>query len=196
MSNCLWGGSQVGQRRRWDQQRTTTPGPQRKLRNSNTTMHRWAPASRATAHGVDCRWNDDNAAATQQPPHAYEQVRATAHRPFFLSCTIFLKFPSWGVHSNQFFASFSHHFLVPFVCFSAKYRKMSWKWPKNGQHEQPYLFKVSVNFSVHDFVTFCLRTKVMCDNTYSNKSWSVVAHGMFNLWEINQMEREMCNYLE
>ena len=125
MSNCLWGGSQVGQRRRWDQQRTTTPGPQHKLRNSNTTMHRWAPASRATAHGVDCRWNDDNAAATQQPPHAYEQVRATAHRPFFLSCTIFLKFPSWGVHSNQFFASFSHHFLVPFVCFSAKYRKMS-----------------------------------------------------------------------
>jgi hypothetical protein len=38
----------------------------------------------------------------------------------------------------------------------------------------------------------------MCDDTYSNKykSWSVVDQGMFNLPEINQMEREMCNYLE
>ena len=41
-----------------------------------------------------------------------------------------------------------------------------------------------------------ISSKVMCDDTYSNKSWSVVAQGMFNLREINQMEREMCNYLE
>jgi len=32
--------------------------------------------------------------------------------------------------------------------------------------------------------------------TYSNKSWSIVAQGMFQLREINQMEREMCQYLE
>jgi hypothetical protein len=33
-------------------------------------------------------------------------------------------------------------------------------------------------------------------NTYSNRSWSVVAHGIFSLREVNQMEREMCSYLE
>jgi hypothetical protein len=43
---------------------------------------------------------------------------------------------------------------------------------------------------------FMLASKVMCDDTYSNKSWSIVAQGMFNLREINQMEREMCAYLE
>jgi hypothetical protein len=32
--------------------------------------------------------------------------------------------------------------------------------------------------------------------TYSNKSWCIVGQGMFALWEINQMECEMCSYLE
>jgi hypothetical protein len=36
----------------------------------------------------------------------------------------------------------------------------------------------------------------MCDDTYSNKSWCIVAQGMFTLREVNQMEREMCNYLD
>jgi hypothetical protein len=43
---------------------------------------------------------------------------------------------------------------------------------------------------------FMIASKVICDDTYSNKSWSVVAQGMFSLREINQMEREMCSYLE
>jgi len=43
---------------------------------------------------------------------------------------------------------------------------------------------------------FMLASKVICDCTYSNKSWSIVAQGMFQLREINQMEREMCQYLE
>jgi hypothetical protein len=43
---------------------------------------------------------------------------------------------------------------------------------------------------------FMISSKVMCDDTYSNKSRSVVTQGMFNLREINQIEREMCNYLE
>ncbi|KAH7883209.1 hypothetical protein F5I97DRAFT_1939054 [Phlebopus sp. FC_14] len=43
---------------------------------------------------------------------------------------------------------------------------------------------------------FMLASKVICDDTYSNKSWSIVAQGMFQLREINQMEREMCQYLE
>ena len=40
---------------------------------------------------------------------------------------------------------------------------------------------------------FMILSKVMCDDMYSNKSWSAVAQGMFNLQE---MEREMCNWLE
>ena len=31
---------------------------------------------------------------------------------------------------------------------------------------------------------------------YSNKLWSIVSQGMFQLREINQMEREMRQYLE
>jgi hypothetical protein len=41
-----------------------------------------------------------------------------------------------------------------------------------------------------------IASKVICNDTYSNKTWSVVAQGMFGLREINQMVREMCNYLE
>ncbi|KAG5647096.1 hypothetical protein DXG03_001467 [Asterophora parasitica] len=43
---------------------------------------------------------------------------------------------------------------------------------------------------------FMIASKVICDDTYSNKSWAIVAQAMFSLREINQMEREMCNYLE
>ena len=43
---------------------------------------------------------------------------------------------------------------------------------------------------------FTIESKVICDDTYSNKSWSIVAQGMFTLWEINQMEREVCSYLD
>lgn len=43
---------------------------------------------------------------------------------------------------------------------------------------------------------FMIASKVVCDDTYSNKSWCVVGQGMFSLREINQMEREMCGYLE
>ncbi|KIK57986.1 hypothetical protein GYMLUDRAFT_45554 [Collybiopsis luxurians FD-317 M1] len=43
---------------------------------------------------------------------------------------------------------------------------------------------------------YMIASKVLCDDTYSNKSWCVVAQGMFTLREINQMEREMCSYLE
>ncbi|KAI6004707.1 hypothetical protein EDD15DRAFT_2444076 [Pisolithus albus] len=38
---------------------------------------------------------------------------------------------------------------------------------------------------------FMLASKVICDDTYSNKSWSIVEQGMFQLQEINQMEREI-----
>ena len=43
---------------------------------------------------------------------------------------------------------------------------------------------------------FMIASKVICDDTYSNKSWTVVAQATFTLREINQMEREMCGYLD
>ena len=43
---------------------------------------------------------------------------------------------------------------------------------------------------------FMLASKIICDDTYSNKSWCIVAQGMFALREINQMECKMCSYLE
>lgn len=43
---------------------------------------------------------------------------------------------------------------------------------------------------------FMIASKVVCDDTYSNKSWCIVAQQMFTLKEMNQMEREMCGYLE
>ncbi|PPQ87435.1 hypothetical protein CVT25_008171 [Psilocybe cyanescens] len=43
---------------------------------------------------------------------------------------------------------------------------------------------------------YMISSKVMCDDTYSNKSWCIVAQGMFTLREVNQMEREMCTYLD
>ncbi|KAJ7163425.1 hypothetical protein C8R43DRAFT_1171322 [Mycena crocata] len=43
---------------------------------------------------------------------------------------------------------------------------------------------------------FMVASKIICDDSYSNKSWSLVAQGMFTLSQINQMEREMCNYLD
>jgi hypothetical protein len=43
---------------------------------------------------------------------------------------------------------------------------------------------------------FMIASKVLCDETYSNESWGIVAQEMFVLKELNQMEREMCGYLE
>ncbi|TEB22122.1 hypothetical protein FA13DRAFT_1612688, partial [Coprinellus micaceus] len=41
-----------------------------------------------------------------------------------------------------------------------------------------------------------IASKAIYDVTYSNKSWGIVARGMFLLKDINRMEREMCDYLE
>ncbi|KZP14353.1 hypothetical protein FIBSPDRAFT_980257 [Athelia psychrophila] len=41
---------------------------------------------------------------------------------------------------------------------------------------------------------FMIPSKVICDDTYSNKSRGLVGQGMFQLREVNQMKREMCQY--
>ncbi|KAJ7800651.1 hypothetical protein B0H14DRAFT_3490421 [Mycena olivaceomarginata] len=46
--------------------------------------------------------------------------------------------------------------------------------------------------SHHLFISaFMIVSKVICDNTYLNKLWSIVVQGMFTLREINQMEHEI-----
>ncbi|TDL15316.1 hypothetical protein BD410DRAFT_817001 [Rickenella mellea] len=44
--------------------------------------------------------------------------------------------------------------------------------------------------------SYMIASKVICDDTYSHKSWAVVGQGMFAVREVKQMEREMCSYLE
>ena len=41
-----------------------------------------------------------------------------------------------------------------------------------------------------------IASKVNCDDIYPNKYWCIASQGMFALREIDQMEREMCSYLE
>ena len=43
---------------------------------------------------------------------------------------------------------------------------------------------------------FMLSLKAICNNTYSNKPWRIVSQGMFAPCKINQMEQEICSYLE
>lgn len=43
---------------------------------------------------------------------------------------------------------------------------------------------------------FMLASKMVCDDSYNNKSWTIVGQGLFSLAEVNQMERELLNYLD
>ncbi|KAL4400433.1 cyclin-dependent protein serine/threonine kinase regulator [Malassezia pachydermatis] len=43
---------------------------------------------------------------------------------------------------------------------------------------------------------FMLSCKMICDDSYNNKSWVIVGQNMFTLHEINQMERELFSYLD
>ncbi|KAL4268494.1 Cyclin-like protein [Pleurotus pulmonarius] len=86
------------------------------------------------------------------------------------------------------------------------------EYPPTSTHSQaklPYFIAYALHRTkLHASVTFAAlvllqrlkarfpTARVICDDTYSNKSWSIVAQGMFTLREINQMEREMCSYLD
>lgn len=43
---------------------------------------------------------------------------------------------------------------------------------------------------------FMLASKMVCDDSYNNKSWTVVCQNLFTLREVNQMERELLGYLD
>lgn len=44
--------------------------------------------------------------------------------------------------------------------------------------------------------TLMMAAKIFLDDAYSNKSWVTITQGMFPLREINQMEREICKFLD
>ncbi|KAK7016539.1 hypothetical protein R3P38DRAFT_3567021 [Favolaschia claudopus] len=44
--------------------------------------------------------------------------------------------------------------------------------------------------------TLMIASKMVCDATFSNLSWSIAAQNIFPLREINAMERHMCNLLD
>jgi hypothetical protein len=95
-------------------------------------------------------------------------THAHAKLPFFIAC---------GLHRTK----------LPFIPPRLRVlKRLKARFPSTRGSSGHRLF-------ISSFMILC---KAMCDDSYSNKSWSVVAQGMFNLREINQMEREMCNYLE
>ena len=56
-------------------------------------------------------------------------------------------------------------------------------------------FSAAHDFSGHCLFisTFMLTSKVICDNTYSNKSQSIIGQSMFALRDINQIHTMQCN---
>lgn len=42
---------------------------------------------------------------------------------------------------------------------------------------------------------YMLASKMICDDSYNNKSWTIVCQGLLSLREVNQMERELIGYL-
>ncbi|KAF8268980.1 hypothetical protein EI94DRAFT_1907451, partial [Lactarius quietus] len=78
--------------------------------------------------------------------------------------------------------------LHPSITFAALYllQRLKAHFPAAGGSSGHWLF-ISV---------FMLASKIICDDTYSNKSWCIVGQGMFVLWEINKKVRDMCSYME
>ena len=83
---------------------------------------------------------------------------------------------------------FPSNILLSFVCLF-----LVPSVPRNS----PPLQKLGMRF-IHCLLVsaFLIASKAIRDDTYSNKSWCIVGQGTFALREINQMEREMCSYLE
>ncbi|KAH0835729.1 hypothetical protein J3R83DRAFT_9552 [Lanmaoa asiatica] len=90
-----------------------------------------------------------------------------------------LLFHSYALHRTQLHLSVTFAALVLLQRLKARFPTA---WGSSGHR----LF----------ISAFMIASKVICDYTYSNKSWTIVTQGIFQLSEINQMEREMCQYLE
>jgi hypothetical protein len=83
----------------------------------------------------------------------------------------------------------SHGVLSAKVCFKLQ------EIDQMKQETCSYWAKGSLGHQL-SISTFMLSSKIICDNTYSNKSWCIISQGMFALQKIEQMEQEICSYLE
>jgi hypothetical protein len=43
---------------------------------------------------------------------------------------------------------------------------------------------------------FMIASKMTCDDIYSSQSWCLVSRNMLTLEDVNQMEKELCEYLD
>ncbi|KAK7680818.1 hypothetical protein QCA50_016128 [Cerrena zonata] len=88
-------------------------------------------------------------------------------------------FIAYALHRTRLHSSVTFSALFLLQCLKARFPAA---WGSSGHR----LF----------ISAFMLASKVMCDDTYSNKSWSIVGQGMFALREIKRMEKDTCSYLE
>ncbi|KAF6751050.1 hypothetical protein DFP72DRAFT_909176 [Ephemerocybe angulata] len=142
----------------------------------------------------------------QQVPMSAPQVLPTRQDPFYghesiaRLCTRFIthlfacpKYPPAATHSQAELPHFIAYALYrtklhPSVTFASLVllRRLKARFPTARGSSGHRLF----------ISAFMIASKVICDDTYSNKSWSIATQKMFNLREVNQMERELCNYLD
>ena len=135
------------------------------------------------------------AAQAGSKPDPYYSHKNTAHL-----CAWFIKhlfacpeYPPTSSSSNTklpFFVAYAlyHtklHFLVMFAAL-VLLQRLKARFPTTHDSSGHHLF----------ISAFMIASKVICDDTYSNRLWSIISQGMFQLREINQMEWEMCQYLD
>jgi len=127
------------------------------------------------------------------PWHGQEQIARLASRfiTHLFACPDYPPAPNAASHTKlPYFVAYAIHRtkLHPSVTFAALalLQRLKARFPSARGSSGHRLF----------ISAYMISSKVMCDDTYSNKSWCIVAQGMFTLREINQMEREMCNYLD
>ncbi len=89
------------------------------------------------------------------------------------------KFIAYALHRTRLHASVTFAALYLLQCLKVHY--------PNARGSSGHRLFISA---------FMIASKVICDGTYSNKSWSIVGQGIFPLRIINNMEREMCSRLQ
>jgi len=88
------------------------------------------------------------------------------------------RFIAYGFHRTRLPSSVAYHALFLLSRLKARYPA------------------ASCAFGHRLFLTsYMLSSKVICDDTYSNKSWAIVGQGFYDLRDVNLMEREMIHYL-
>ncbi|KAG8734689.1 hypothetical protein FRC10_011535 [Ceratobasidium sp. 414] len=88
-------------------------------------------------------------------------------------------FVAYALHHTRLHSSVTFHALYLLSCLKSRFPTV-----RSASGHRLYISAL------------LLASKVTRDGGYLNKTWCVVSQGMFTLREINQMEREMCGFLE